>query len=103
MLESHAGSIATPGEELAYLYEIWDALMEKFEGGKKAQSVLNIPQEDLNTFNDITCERPLRQGRHRGRNDTLRDATAGELDEARRIAQDLIKKYIDLLDGQKEM
>jgi len=101
MLESHAGSIATPGEELVYLYEIWDALMERFEGGKNAQNVLNIPQEDLNTFNDITCERPLRQGRHRGRSDTLRDATAGELDEARRIAQLMMEKYWRYLDDQQ--
>jgi hypothetical protein len=100
MLESHAGSIATPGEELVYLYEIWDALMEKLAGGRNAQSVLNISQEDLDTFNDITCERPLRQGRHRGRNDTLRDATTEELDEARRIAKDMMEKYLSYLNEQ---
>jgi hypothetical protein len=101
MLESHASSIAAPGEELVYLYEIWDALMEKFEGGKIAQGVLNIPQEDLNTFNDITCERPLRQGRHRGRFNDLRDATAAELIEARRIAQLMMEGYWKYLDDQQ--
>jgi len=56
--------------------------MKKFEGRKKTQSVLCIPQEDLDTLNDITCDRPLRQGRHRGRHDALRDATAGAPAEA---------------------
>jgi len=101
MLKSHGDSIAKPEQKLFCLYEIWDALMEYFEGGKNAQRILNIPQKDLDTFNEITCERQLRQGRHRGRHDTLRDATAGELDDARRIAQDMMERYWSYLDDQQ--
>jgi hypothetical protein len=92
ILESHAASIATPGEELVYLYEIWDALMKKFKGEKNALRVLGILPETKTRFYELTCNLPLRQGRHRGRHDTLRDATAEELDDARRIAKDMMEK-----------
>ena len=101
MLESHAGSIATPGEELVYLYEIWDALMEKFQGRENARSVLNISPEKLTTFYDLTCNLPLRQGRHRGRFDALRDATTEELEQARKIAREMVEQYITYLDEQQ--
>lgn len=101
MLESHAGSIATPGEELAYLYEIWDALMKKFKGKNNALRVLGISPETKTRFYDLTCNLPLRQGRHRGRHDTLRDATAEELDDARGIAKDMMEKYWRYLDDQQ--
>ena len=101
MLESHAGSISTPGEELVYLYEIWDALKKKFQGPEKARSVLNISPETLTRFNELTCNLPLKQGRHRGKFDTLRDATAEELVEARRIAQDMMERYLRHLDDQR--
>ena len=101
MLESHAGSIATPGEELVYLYEIWDALKEKFRGRGNPLSVLDISPETKTKFDELTCDLPLRQGRHRGRFDTLRDATAGELDEARRIARDMMERYWRYLDDQQ--
>jgi len=102
ILESHAGSIASPGEELVYLYEIWDALMKKFKGKNSALRVLGILPETKTRFYDLTCNLPLRQGRHRGRHDTLRDATAGELDEARRIAQDMILGYWKYLDDRQK-
>ena len=102
MLESHAASIATLGEELVYLYEIWDALKANFQRRENARSVLNISPETLTRFDDLTCNLPLRQGRHRGRFDTLRDATAGELDEARRIAQDMMERYWRYLDDPQK-
>jgi hypothetical protein len=101
MLKSQADSIAKPEEALFCLYEIWDALMEKYKGRKNAQRVLNIPQEQLDTFNNLTCKRQLRQSRHRGRFNNLRDATAEELVEARRIAQLMVEGYWKYLDDQQ--
>jgi hypothetical protein len=100
MLKSFADSIAKPEEALFCLYEIWDALMKKM-GKKNAPIVLNNPQEDLITFRDITCNRPLRRSRHRGRNDTLHDATTRELDDARRIAKDMMEGYWKFLDDRQ--
>jgi hypothetical protein len=100
MLESYDGSITTPGEELVYLYEIWDALMEKFKGRTAAQSALNISPATIVRFDELTCNLPLKQGRHRGRHDVLRDATPGELEEARRIAREMIERYFQYLEGQ---
>src|SRR5665647_2434594 len=67
MLESYDGSVTTPGEELVYLYEIWDAVMEKFKGGPAAESALGISHGTIDRFNELTCNLPLKQGRHRGR------------------------------------
>lgn len=103
MLESYDASITTPGEEFVYLYEIWDALMEKFKGRILAQSALSISPATIDRFNELTCGLPLKQGRHRGRHDVLRDVTPGELEEARIIAQDIINKYVKYLDDQRQL
>lgn len=101
MLESYEGSIITPGEELVYLYEIWDALLEKFNGRTVAQTLLNILPVTIDRFRELTCNLPLKQGRHRGRHDVLRDATPAELDDARNIALEMIDKYQDYLINQR--
>jgi hypothetical protein len=102
MLKGHAASLAKPDEELFCLYEIWDALMDKFGGRDNALNVLDISPETKTRFYDLTCNFPLRQGRQRGLHDTLRDATAEELDEARRIAQDMMERYWRYLDRNQQ-
>ncbi len=102
MLESYDGSVTNPGEELVYLYEIWDAVMEKFKGGPAAERALGISHGTIDRFNELTCNLPLKQGRHRGRHDVLRSATTGELDEARKVALEIIDKYLKYIDGQRQ-
>lgn len=102
MLESYDCSITTPSEELVYLYEIWDAVMDKFKGGPAAEGALGISHGTIERFNELTCNLPLRQGRHRGRHDVLRGATPGELDEARKIALEIVNKYLKYIDNQRQ-
>ena len=101
MLESFDAAIRYPGNELVYLYEVWDALQTKFRRNKKAGKALGISRPNRSWLTNLANKEPLNQGRHRGRFDTLRDATVEELDKARRIAKDMIEGYWKYLDEQQ--
>jgi hypothetical protein len=50
----------------------------------------------------IPIDPPLNQGRHRGKKvDELRDATDVELSEARTIAEELIRAYLNHLRNKR--
>jgi hypothetical protein len=96
LLKSYQASISDPDNELIHLYEIRDALVEKFR--KKARKQLNITDSEWSRFGHLANDEPLRQGRHRGKKaGKLRDATEGELQEARGIARKMIETYLKLL------
>lgn len=95
LLRSHDAAVRDPGNELVHLYEIRDALSKKFGGEKAARAALSIRSSDWSRFGRICNDEPLRQGRHRGKTGpALRDATKAELEEARRIARDMIVAYL---------
>lgn len=101
MLDSFDASVRYRGNEVVYLYEIWDALMTKFQGERRARKALNISKSDRTRLSNLANKEPLNQGRHRGQHaGELRNATTEELFEARRIAREMIEKYLRFLDKQ---
>ncbi|MGB8957950.1 MAG: hypothetical protein WCC00_02940 [Candidatus Aminicenantales bacterium] len=99
LLDSFDASVRYPGNELIYLYEIWDALQTKFRRNKKGRKALGISRSDRSWLTNLANKEPLNQGRHRGRFDTLQDATFEDLAKARLIAKEMIEKFLLYLDG----
>jgi len=78
------------------LYEIREALSAALGGDALARQALDILDADWRTLGRLANSEPIRQGRHRGSHiGALRDATEGELREARRIARSLIEGYLN--------
>ena len=99
MLSSYEASVNDPANELVHLYEIRDALKKKFGGEKTAKTSLGISETDWKRLGALSNNEPLKQGRHRGQNiGTLRDASAEELAEARRIAKCMVLAYLKYID-----
>ena len=99
MLRSYAAAVRDPNNELVHLYEIRDALSKKFDGEQPARAALvAITSAQWSRLGLLGNELPLRQGRHRGKATTpLRDATKGELTQARGIARAMIEAYLQYL------
>lgn len=103
LLKSHSKAYSDPDNELIYLYEIREALKKNFGNERKLRMELEITRTQYSRLGKLANDLPLKQGRHRGASATqLRDATDGELFEAREIASSLIKKYMDYLEQQNE-
>ena len=99
MFKSYEMSVNDPDNEFVHLYEIRDALSEKFGTDTKAKKKLNITKSEWNEIGDFACKRPLKQGRHRGKSaGVLRDATKEELEAGRKSVYNLIVKYLEYLD-----
>ena len=87
-----------PNNELVHLYEIREALSTKFAGENAARSALGISSSQWARLGQLCNNEPLWQGRHRGKTGgALRDATEGELTEARGIARAMIEAYLQHL------
>jgi len=83
---------------LVYLYEIWEALRNRFNDGHSAMLSLNISLDDKDELKRLACSEPLIEGRHGGDHvGQLRKATRAELDAAHCIATDMIIKYFTCL------
>ena len=92
LLKSYEAGVRDPSNELVHLYEIRDALAARFGGDREARDSLGISATVWSRFGVLCNVEPVRQGRHRGKGGTeLRDATEGELAEARDIARDMIE------------
>ena len=102
MLHSFDASINDPGNELVYLYEVWEALQTRFRGERKARKALSISRADRSQLTHLCDKEPVKEGRHRGRFDKLREASPEELNTARKVAQDMIVKYLKYLDQQQQ-
>ena len=102
ILHSYNEAVNDPDNELVHLYEIRDAIAKHFEGELAAKSVLGISGTQWSRLGKLANDEPLKQGRHRGKNPgVLRDATEGELREARSITRNLVEAYLDYLEGLK--
>ena len=100
LLQSHAAAVRDPNDELVHLYEIRDALSAKFGNDTATRTTLGISRPQWSRFGTLCNDEPLRQGRHRGENaGALRDATEGELMEARGIARAMIEAYLQYLEA----
>jgi len=103
MLDSFDDATRYPGNELVYLYEIWDALKTKFRGESKARNAIGISRPGRLRLTKLADTEPLNQGRHRGQfAGSLRDATTEELNEAWAIARDMFERYLKYLEGQRQ-
>jgi len=99
MLDSFDAAVRDPENELVHLYEVWDALKQKFQGESAARHALGISRSVRSKLGRLADDEPLNQGRHRGQHaGSLRDATVEELDEARAIARDMLASYLKYLD-----
>jgi hypothetical protein len=99
IFSSYDAAVDDPDNELVHLYEVRDALVHEFGNEKAVQSTLGITPADWSRFGRPANADPLRQGRHTGKNPgQLRDATAEELQEARRIVKQMILAYLEYLE-----
>lgn len=102
LMNSYNKAVKDPENELVHLYEIRDAIVKKFEGESAARSALGITGTQWSRLGKLANDEPLKQGRHRGKNPgILRNATEGELKEARGIARNLFEAYLDYLESLK--
>lgn len=99
MLRSYDAGVRDPNNELVHLYEIRDALSVKFGDESSARAALAITTSQWSRLGQLCNSEPLCQGRHRGKTgEVLRDATEGELAEARGIARAMIEAYLQYID-----
>jgi len=93
-------AVRDPNNELVHLYEIRDALVVKFGGDAATRTTFRISRAQWSRFGARCNDELLRQGRHRGNNaGAFRDATEGELMEARGIARTMIESYLQYLEA----
>lgn len=98
LVRSYAAAVNDPGNELVHLYEIREALSKRFGGDREARDALGIPAGNWSTLGKLSNYEPLRQGRHRGQHPTqLREATEQELTDARKLARDMVERYLSFL------
>lgn len=96
LLASYDASTRDPNNELVHLYEIRESLAARFGGETETRTGLGLSASDWSRFGQLCNSEPLRQGRHRGKSvGNLRDATEGELTEARSIARSMIEAYLN--------
>jgi hypothetical protein len=99
LLTSYDRAVRDPQNELVHLYEIRDALSKRFGGETEALTALRISATQWSRLGQLANDEPLSQGRHRGKSvGVLRDATEGELKEARSIALELVEGYLQHLE-----
>jgi hypothetical protein len=102
LLYSYNYSINDPDNELVHLYEIRDALSQRFGKAEKAKKELGVSSAHWDALGRLANTEPLRQGRHRGEHlSSLRNATEGELEEARTIAVEMVVAYFEYLERNK--
>ena len=103
IMQSYNKALNDPDNEFLHLYEIRDALINRFSSKKNALKKLKISDSEWSKLGDLANSEnyPLKQSRHRGNFvGELRDATIEELTEARQIAAVMIKSYLNYLEEQ---
>jgi len=100
MLKSYQQSVKDPKDELVHLYEIRDALSNKFGSKEGAIKALGITKGEWDEIGKLANTLPLKQGRHRGQSvGALREAEPVELEMARKSVVHLIDKYLKSLEA----
>jgi hypothetical protein len=100
MLKSYQQSVKDPKDELVHLYEIRDALSNRFGSTADAIKALGITKAEWDEIGKLANTLPLKQGRHRGQSvGALRDADPAELEIARKSVVHLIDKYLEFLEA----
>ena len=100
-LKSYQAAVRDPDNEFVHLYEVRDALANRFGGQKNALKNLDVTQDEWDDIGKLANKLPLKQGRHRGSSaGILRDAERSELDIARKSVSKLIEKYLVYLESE---
>jgi len=100
ILTSYQQSIKDPENEFVHLYEIRDALSNKFGSKIKAIKALGITNSEWAEIGRLANTLPLKQGRHRGQSvGALRNAELAELEMGRKSVVHLINKYLEFLEA----
>lgn len=95
LVDIYTNAINDKKNELIHLYEIRDFVTQKLDGAKKARSILSVSKKDWDLLGDIANNRPIFEGRHRGKHvEQLRRATREELNSARKIAKKILWNYL---------
>lgn len=96
---SFQDSLKDPTNAMVYLFEIRDALKNKFGSERDALKTLSVGQQ-WKLIGQLANDEGIREGRHRGifRAAGLREATTDELKQAREAASGIIGAYLDHLD-----
>ena len=98
VLRSYGAAVNDPENELVHLYEVRDALANRFGGEGLARAAISISEAAWSRLGTLANGEPFFQGRHRGKHPgQLRYATERELEEARRIARAMIDGYFRYL------
>lgn len=98
---SYAAAIDDPGDEFVHLREIYEALLTEF--GRKSDMCERLDLdtdecEDAGRLYGLVCNGEIKQSAHRGQHlGTLRSATTGELQFARKTSLLLIERYEQFL------
>jgi len=101
LLESFDAAVHDPNKELVHLYEIREALRTKFGSENGVREALAITESQWSRFGRLCNDKSLAQGCHSVKNvGTLRDASEDELTEVRKIAQVIIKAYMQFLEAK---
>lgn len=106
IIRRYRAAIEDPDNEFIHLFDILEALKDRFdERSSDIRQRLGIEKDKFKTFCILANnpdEKPVRQGRHRGRNiEELRDASEAELSVARQVARELVFGYLQFLDEQE--
>ena len=103
ILKSYQKSVIDQEDEFVHLYEIRDALSAKFGGENNAKKKLEITNNEWKVIGELANNRPLKQGRHRGKSvGALRAAAPSELEAARKSAAYLIERYLIFLEKTRQ-
>lgn len=101
MLKSYQNAVKDPDNELVHLYEIRDALPIRFGNRKNAIKHLGLTNKEWKIIGDLANNRPLKEGRHRGKSaGALRPAEKNELEKARKAVANLVEKYLIYLETE---
>ena len=102
IITSYHNAIIYPENEFVYLYEIRDALVDRFGNEKNAIDAIKVSRKSFRRLRQLACNEPLAQGRHRGEHvGKIRAATEVEIAEARTIARKMIMNYLLYIDNKK--
>lgn len=106
IIRRYRTAIEDPDNEFIHLFDILEALKDRFdEGGREIRQRLDVDKDKFNAFCTLANnpnEKPVLQGRHKGRNiEELREATDEELSIARHVARELVFEYLRFLDQQE--
>jgi hypothetical protein len=104
ILVSFRAAIQDHNNELVHLYEVRDALDNRFGGQKNMRKELGISDMEYKRLGQLANDCPFNQGRHRGEYaGQSRDATEAELAEARDITVDMILAYLKYVTKERNL